>query len=112
MSENFAHWPRIAKTWRLVGPPLRPSQHDIEFFNRAVARRNPQRVVEPIQALILGATPELFALRWPFSVSRWLVVSFTLSVWYFFMSLLQSNMLVSYSALILSAAYCTALTMF
>ncbi|MFP6835705.1 MAG: class I SAM-dependent methyltransferase [Pseudomonadales bacterium] len=65
MSENLAHWPRIAKTWRLVGPPLRPSQHDLEFFNRAVERRNPQRVVEPVRALILGVTPELFGLRWP-----------------------------------------------
>ncbi len=64
MTDNLAHWPRMATTWRLVGPPLRPSPEDIELFERGVARCT-HDPVQGVRALILGVTPELFLLRWP-----------------------------------------------
>jgi SAM-dependent methyltransferase len=63
MTEKLSHWPRIARSWHLVGPPLRPAPEEIELFERGVLRRAAD--VQNIQALILGVTPELFLLRWP-----------------------------------------------
>ena len=71
MSEQNAHWPRIATSWHLVGPPLRPSPRDIELFEHNIARcatssRHPGRDDQGgVQALILGVTPELYQLPWP-----------------------------------------------
>jgi SAM-dependent methyltransferase len=66
MSGELAHWPGIARSWHLVGPPLRPSPEEIELFERSIMRwaQGAQQTKE-IQALILGVTPELFLLRWP-----------------------------------------------
>jgi hypothetical protein len=63
MSGELAHWPGIARSWHLVGPPLRPSPEEIELFERSIMRC--ARGVQYVQALILGVTPELFLLRWP-----------------------------------------------
>ncbi len=64
MTDNFAHWPRIATSWSLVGPPLRPSPEDIELFERSVVRLT-EEPVQRVRALVLGVTPELFLMRWP-----------------------------------------------
>ena len=72
MSGELAHWPGIARSWHLVGPPLRPSPEEIELFERSImhwaqgvpgAQRSQE--AQEIQALVLGVTPELFLLRWP-----------------------------------------------
>jgi hypothetical protein len=63
MSRELAHWPGIARSWHLVGPPLRPSPEEIELFERSIMRW--AQGAQEIQALILGVTPELFLLRWP-----------------------------------------------
>lgn len=57
------HWPDIAKIWKQVGLPLRPSLQDIAFLNDAIGpwvRDNGAP-----RALILGVTPELYRLPWP-----------------------------------------------
>ncbi len=58
-----AYWPRIARDWRHVRPPLRPAAQDVEFCLSAVrewagAGRAPR-------VLLLGVTPELYHLPWP-----------------------------------------------
>ena len=63
MSGERAHWPGIAQSWHLVGPPLRPSPEEIALFGRSVMRC--AQGEQNVQALILGVTPELFLLRWP-----------------------------------------------
>ena len=63
MSHAASHWPETARLWALLGPPLRPSPEDIVMVTAAVAgwaKRN-----GPPRALILGVTPELYALPWP-----------------------------------------------
>jgi SAM-dependent methyltransferase len=57
------HWPDIAKMWKQVGPPLRPSSQDITFLNNTI---NPWvRDNGSPRALILGVTLELYRLLWP-----------------------------------------------
>ena len=63
MTEKLGHWPRIAYSWHLVGPPLRPSPEEIELFERGVSRS--AEGVANLRGLILGVTPELFLLGWP-----------------------------------------------
>lgn len=63
MSQAASHWPETARLWAELGPPLRPSPEDIAFVTAAVAdwaRRNGAP-----RALILGVTPELYAMPWP-----------------------------------------------
>ncbi len=57
------HWAEVARLWQQLGPPLRPSAADVSIYDQrcfGVARR-----IDSLQALILGVTPELHALRWP-----------------------------------------------
>jgi len=53
------HWPAHARSWALLGPPLRPSPEDVATYERVVAGR-----VAP-RALLLGVTPELATMTWP-----------------------------------------------
>jgi SAM-dependent methyltransferase len=65
VSERSSHWPRIARSWSLVGPPLRPVAPDLALFNQAIAGWQQHGGAAP-RALILGVTPEFFReLRWP-----------------------------------------------
>ena len=57
-------WPEVARQWALLGPPLRPSPEDSAFAAQALARWQQAHQRAP-QALILGVTPELYALPWP-----------------------------------------------
>jgi len=57
------HWRRMVRHWQQLGPPLRPSLQDIEFFEDAV-----QEWIHHFGAprvLALGVTPEIYRLRWP-----------------------------------------------
>lgn len=54
------YWDKIAADWQQVGPPLRPSVEDIKFVTAEV-----QKLLRP-RALILGVTPELCELSWPY----------------------------------------------
>jgi SAM-dependent methyltransferase len=65
VSSGAGHWPRIASSWSLVGPPLRPASADLAQFNRAIAHWHAD-AARPPAALILGVTAEFFtALAWP-----------------------------------------------
>ncbi|MCW5605639.1 MAG: hypothetical protein KIT18_13945 [Burkholderiales bacterium] len=57
------HWSQIARQWGQVGPPLRPSAPDLAFYNDAIGRWIEAHGVP--RALILGVTPELYRLPWP-----------------------------------------------
>jgi SAM-dependent methyltransferase len=54
------HWPRHARQWSLVGPPLRPSAADVALTEAAVAATG-----RGGGGLVLGVTPELVTMRWP-----------------------------------------------
>ena len=55
---SSGHWADIARQWKQVGPPLRPSEEDIRFCRDATRHFRAPRV------LILGVTPELYQLPW------------------------------------------------
>lgn len=57
------HWPDLARAWKQVGPPLRPSAQDIDFLKDAIGSW--ARDDSAPRALILGVTPELYDLPWP-----------------------------------------------
>jgi hypothetical protein len=56
-------WGAVAERWALLGPPLRPDAEDVANFQRAVDEVAGWMPVR--RAVILGVTPELWALRWP-----------------------------------------------
>lgn len=58
-------WSRVASVWSHVGPPLRPSAEDLGFFAQAVAETRAPPGSSALRGLILGVTPELYALPWP-----------------------------------------------
>ncbi len=47
MNARSSHWPRIARTWSLVGSPLRPIAADLKFFDQAIAARQAGRSSPP-----------------------------------------------------------------
>ncbi|HJX31490.1 MAG TPA: hypothetical protein VJ624_06525 [Thermodesulfobacteriota bacterium] len=57
------HWTKMVEHWQQIGPPLRPSPQDIEFFEDAVQEWI-HRYGAP-RVLLLGVTPEIYRLRWP-----------------------------------------------
>ncbi|MHC4711919.1 MAG: hypothetical protein ACYTAN_01435 [Planctomycetota bacterium] len=61
--DRAGQWPEVARKWRLLGPPLRPSPEDVRFCEDAarewIRHRGAPRV------LLLGVTPELYHLPWP-----------------------------------------------
>ncbi len=52
------HWPRHARSWALVGRPLRPAPEDVAIVAALVS-------TDPIDVLVLGVTPELVGLSLP-----------------------------------------------
>jgi SAM-dependent methyltransferase len=54
------HWPRHARQWALIGPPLRPVPADVAALCAPVAHLGPAP-----RALVLGVTPELVGAPWP-----------------------------------------------
>src|SRR4051812_45292938 len=58
------HWPRHARQWALVGPPLRPAPEDVAVA-RAVLEAWRTLHGRPPRVLVLGVTPELVAVAAP-----------------------------------------------
>lgn len=54
------HWRLHARSWSLVGPPLRPSAEDVRIVEDELAA--PGRALD---VAVLGVTPELVAMRLP-----------------------------------------------
>jgi hypothetical protein len=59
------HWDRHAQQWELVGPPLRPSTQDTDYFKKIIRDWSSDNGQENPSALLLGVTPELAQLDWP-----------------------------------------------
>ena len=60
--EGSVHWQEASRQWQHLGPPLRPSPQDIEFFEDGV-----QEWIHHYgtpRVLLLGVTPELYSLPW------------------------------------------------
>ena len=57
------HWPGIAEHWRQIGPPLRPTEQDIQYCLDAAQGWIRRQGVPHV--LLLGVTPELYRLPWP-----------------------------------------------
>ncbi len=63
--QKNSHWQRLAATYELLGPPLRPAPEDISIFEGAVDDWFASHSVNHIRALSLGATPAIALMRWP-----------------------------------------------
>ena len=61
-SDRAGQWAEVARNWKNHGPPLRPSQEDLRFSEEAIAAWRGQGA--PPRVLLLGVTPELYALPW------------------------------------------------
>jgi len=59
--DRAGQWARVARNWKLLGPPLRPSPEDVRFSDEAVGTWRGQRAP---RVLLLGVTPELYGLPW------------------------------------------------
>ncbi len=58
-------WPRVARDWWQLGSPLRPAAEDVALFGRALGEWRAAHPGAAPRALVLGVTPELYALPWP-----------------------------------------------
>jgi SAM-dependent methyltransferase len=59
------HWNDHARQWQHVGPPLRPAPADVRLTEALAAEVPRAGKREPLQAILLGVTPELACMRWP-----------------------------------------------
>ncbi len=57
------HWGQFALLWRVMGPPLRPSQQEVGFYAEAAGEW--MRLGGSPRVLLLGVTPEIYHLPWP-----------------------------------------------
>lgn len=60
-----SQWPQMARDWKRISSPLRPSAQDVESYRQVIniwTQAHPERAP---RALILGVTPELYDLPWP-----------------------------------------------
>lgn len=60
-AERASQWAKVARNWKLHGPPLRPSPEDVRFSEEAVSAWRGQGAP---RVLLLGVTPELYRLPW------------------------------------------------
>lgn len=60
--DRAGQWAKVARNWKLHGPPLRPSLEDVHFTEEAVGAWRGQGA--PPRVLLLGVTPELYRLSW------------------------------------------------
>ena len=65
---DTAYWVRVASEYARMDAPLRPSLQDINFFEETVAAHALLHS-GPSEAMLLGATPDIAAMRWPPSFS-------------------------------------------
>ena len=61
-ADRAGQWAKVARNWNLLGPPLRPSPEDVRFCEEAVAAWHRQGTRSRV--LLLGVTPELYAMPW------------------------------------------------
>jgi SAM-dependent methyltransferase len=59
------HWSRVSRLWSLIGPPLRPSPEDVAVAESIARAWRDAHPTGPLDALILGVTPELATVGWP-----------------------------------------------
>lgn len=57
------HWPLMAQYWAQIGPPLRPAKEDLAGYQRCANEWTEAH--GPPRILLLGVTPEIYALRRP-----------------------------------------------
>lgn len=62
-SKNY--WDLLAGQFQYQQPPLRPGREDISIFERLISGTRPAFPCLPIDALLLGVTPEIVNLAWP-----------------------------------------------
>lgn len=65
MSAPSGHWSRMYQSWLQLGSPLRPNAEDVTLFTRNLEEWQAQNPGRNPRGLILGVTPELYALPWP-----------------------------------------------
>lgn len=65
MTSPEPYWNRIGSDWSLVGPPLRPSPEDTAFMERMIRDWHVDPARTPLQAGVLGVTPEIVGMNWP-----------------------------------------------
>ncbi len=59
------HWDNQARQWNSLGPPLRPGPGDVRLIEALVEESFEAMRGVPLQALLLGVTPELACMGWP-----------------------------------------------
>ena len=60
-----SYWDHAARSFSVLGPPLKPSPEDIQFAENAVSNWCAEHPARAPQALLLGVTAEIAAMRWP-----------------------------------------------
>jgi SAM-dependent methyltransferase len=58
-------WSRLAQSYALLGPPLRPGPDDLRLMEREVARHRARHPRARTTALLLGVTPGVARMQWP-----------------------------------------------
>lgn len=58
-------WPEVARNWKHISSPLRPSTEDVESYSQVINLWTQTHFEQTPRGLILGVTPELYALPWP-----------------------------------------------
>lgn len=64
MADSSRHWDRIAQSFHLWAPPLRPSPEDVAVIRRAGGEVF-QAQDHSLQVVLWGVTPEIATLDWP-----------------------------------------------
>lgn len=67
--DRVGQWPKAARFWKQIGPPLRPVAEDVLFVRNVLNEWGCRPEGKPPQALILGVTPEFYHLPWPAGTS-------------------------------------------
>jgi SAM-dependent methyltransferase len=59
-----SRWEKLARHWRLLGPPFRALEEDARRIHAAWLNGQPQLPARRLDVLLLGVTPELAEHRW------------------------------------------------
>jgi SAM-dependent methyltransferase len=60
-----SYWDDVASSFAALGPPLKPSDEDIDFLEEAVAAWAREHPRERHSATLLGVTRQIAEMRWP-----------------------------------------------
>ncbi len=58
-------WSGLARSYALLGPPLRPSREHVRLMEDVVSRHAEARAGRRLRALLLGVTPDVARMSWP-----------------------------------------------